>query len=77
MKTYRSPINLIQKEINYTIEDDVYLAVLRCDIAVDKDELIKALKYDRRQYDIGYQDGVRSVLNKIRDVIENESNDSY
>jgi hypothetical protein len=65
MKIYRSPIALIQKEIDYKIEDDIHEAVLECDITVDKEELIKALKYDRNQYDIGYQDGVRSVWNKI------------
>ena len=64
MKEYISPINLIQKEINYTVEDDVYLAVLKCDITVDKEELIKALNYDRNQYDRGYQDGYKDGYEK-------------
>ena len=68
MKEYISPINLIQKEINYTVEDDVYLAVLKCDITVDKEELIKALKYDRKQYDKGFQDGVNSVITEVENI---------
>ena len=65
MKEYISPIILIQKEISKKIEDDVYKTVLGYDIAVDKKELIKALEYDRNQYNRGYQDGVNSVINKI------------
>ena len=68
MKIYRSPISIIQKEINEELENNVYKAVMKCDITVNKEELIKALKYDRNQYDIGYQDGVRSVWNKIANL---------
>lgn len=33
---------------------------------MDKEELVKALKYDREQYDEGFRDGVRNgiVINK-------------
>lgn len=74
MKTYNSPIMIIQTELNEELENNVYEAVMRYDIAVDKKELIKALEYDRNQYDRGYQDGVRSILNKIREVIDEEAN---
>ena len=33
---------------------------------VDKDELIKALKYDRQQYEMGYADG---VVNLCEDTV--------
>ena len=47
---------------------------------VDKDELIKAMQYDRDQYDKGYQDGyldgVRDgkqiLLNKLQELVEGE-----
>ena len=34
-------------------------------ISVDKDELIKALNYDRNQYEKGYSDGIRCGERKI------------
>ena len=48
------------------------------DCEVDKEELIKALQYDRDQYDKGYQegylDGVRDgkqiLLNKLQEFVE-------
>ena len=67
MKEYTSPIVIIQKEISGKLEDNIYKSVLACDVKVDKEELIKALRYDRNQYNVGYKDGVNSVLNKIAD----------
>ena len=39
------------------IENMIFSAVLKVGITVDKEELIKALRYDRGQYDKGYIDG--------------------
>ena len=54
---YKSPIDLIYDHVVTEQENEVFKAVIRCGIDVDKDELIKALAYDRRQYDLGYADG--------------------
>lgn len=54
---YESPIEVIQKEIKTQVENDVYKAVLDTGVVVDKDELVRALQYDRNQYDKGYADG--------------------
>lgn len=54
---YKSPIDLIYDHLVTEQENEVFKAVVRCGIDVDKDELIKALAYDRRQYDFGYADG--------------------
>lgn len=54
---YKSPIDLIYDHLVTEQENEVFKAVVRCGIDVDKDELIKALAYDRRQYDLGYADG--------------------
>ena len=54
---YKSPISIIQKGITTQIEDDVCKAVWEYGIVVDKEELIKALRYDREQYEKGYADG--------------------
>ena len=54
--SYENPILLIQQRMNAQIEDAVCKAVQKVGIYVDKDELIKALKYDREQYQKGYKD---------------------
>lgn len=53
---YESTITLISGEIQLSLEDGVYKAIRNVGIEVDKDELIKALKYDRGQYEKGYAD---------------------
>ena len=47
---YRSPIDICVGQWEMTME---------VDIQVDMDELIKALRYDRDQYNKGYEDAVR------------------
>ena len=39
-------------------EEQTLQAIQKVGIKVDKDELVKALAYDRRQYEKGYADGV-------------------
>lgn len=63
MKSYISPIEIIHTELRTQIENDVYKAVQQYGIIVDKDELIKALRYDRAQYEAGYLDGWHSAFN--------------
>lgn len=59
--SYQSPIEVYISQLRFDterqIEDGVIRAVRNLDIAVEKNELIKALKYDRGQYDKGYTDG--------------------
>lgn len=55
--SYESPINLMIGEINTKIEGGVLSAVQRAGVDVDKEELIRALAYDRGQYEKGYQAG--------------------
>lgn len=60
---YESPINIyeltrdIQQKINQDQEEKVMECICEYGINVDKEELIKALKYDRHQYNKGYRDG--------------------
>ena len=58
---YDSPISLalanFQKEVDEQIGNAVIEYLYGIDIHVDKEELIKALKYDRGQYEKGYKDG--------------------
>lgn len=56
---YESPIELIQKQMQLDLESKIMSAVQEVGISVDKEELIRALKYDRGQYEKGYADGKR------------------
>ena len=46
-------------------DDMVFEAVAEVGIKVDRDELIKALAYDRGQYEKGYGDGYRAAKDEI------------
>ena len=59
---YESPINLIEKQmafdIDKAIEGEVWKVTKEIGIDVNKEELIKALQYDRDQYEKGYKDAI-------------------
>lgn len=62
---YESPIKILQdqiaKDFARKIDEEtgkaIYEATQRIGITVDDNELLKALRYDRGQYDKGYDDG--------------------
>ena len=54
---YKSPIEIIEGPLQVQIEEDIYKAVQKVGIHVDKEELLKALEYSKEQYEIGYEDG--------------------
>lgn len=56
---YDSPIKLFQSDLKTQIENGIFKAVQEVGIDVNKEELIKALQYDRNQYDKGYSDAKR------------------
>ena len=62
---YKSPIEIVMKEVfqkmNEDFENSVLKAVQKVDINVDKEELLKALIYDRGQYDKGYEDAMNEI----------------
>lgn len=70
---YESPIqvNLLEgyekfkREMDDMIGDEVYKHVLNMGIQVDKEELEKAMLYDRHQYMKGYKDGYAAAEEKI------------
>lgn len=71
---YVSPIEKIYGELQTQMaqedENMVMKAIREVGINVDKEELIKTLQYDRKQYTKGYSDGQSDVLDKIRAEIE-------
>ena len=59
---YESPITIVTQQSHNTISkqfDDYILTTVEAELGceVDKEELIKALAYDRNQYDKGFRDG--------------------
>jgi flagellar biosynthesis/type III secretory pathway protein FliH len=70
---YESPIEVIvgqlRMEQEKKLEGDIFRAVQDYGITVEKEELIKALQYDRQQYEkgykYGYEDGVTYGVRKM------------
>ncbi len=56
---YESPIKVIFEDAQRKYEDGIYQAIQKFDIYVDRDELLKALQYDRGQYEKGLADAAR------------------
>ena len=66
---YKSPIELLVTNIYDQIQKDqdehIYQAVLQYVPNVDREELIRALQYDRNQYDKGYADGKADAMAEV------------
>ena len=67
---YKSPIEILTNQLRLEQEGNVYKAILEQGIVVDKEKLIKALQYDRDQYDKGYRDGMQFVLQEFSELLE-------
>lgn len=74
---YNSPINIIMSEMEAKIEGDIYKAIQNYNIHVDKKELLKALEYDRDQYNKGYKDGYNRALLEVRLLYNNSKYPEY
>lgn len=64
--SYKSPIDIIQEEMRTKFDNKILEAVLKFDIRVNIDELIKALEYDRNQYLEGYKEA-KEIYEKALD----------
>lgn len=77
--SYESPINLyettqqIADDVNKSVDEYIYKSILNVGVDVDRDELIRALRYDRDQYEKGYRDGQRDIIVRCKDCISRES----
>jgi hypothetical protein len=60
MIDYESTITQIVSDIQMEYENGVLKAVQNVGFHVNKEELTKALAYDRGQYDKGYADGLNA-----------------
>ena len=59
---YESPIEIIKGASTTEYENGVMTAVQKYGVNVDKEELIKALNYDREQYRKGFEDGRQGLM---------------
>ncbi len=71
--SYQSPVEIICGNMKTKFEGDVIEVIRSYDIKVDKDELIKALQYDRHQYEKGFADACK--LNTKGEWISNRQTD--
>ena len=74
MMDYKSPIEITIGQFRWEqekrIEGEVFSAIQEVGINVDREELVKALQYDRDQYRKGYEDGVRANADTVRKMQE-------
>ena len=70
---YKSPINIYETAMDTIIEqrENAIFAKIQdaIDVQVDRDELIRALQYDRGQYEKGYRDGFNQAVNQVRSYL--------
>lgn len=74
--SYENPIKLIETmtenivdETNKAVDEYIYKSVLNVGVEVDRDELIRALRYDRDQYEKGYRDGMEAAKETMFEVV--------
>ena len=69
MGMYNEPIKLYELQMQTIIEERenaIFAKVQACfDVDVDKAELIRALSYDRNQYEKGYADGKADAMTEL------------
>lgn len=76
MFDYEAPIKIITQEMQAQRENQVYQAIQNIGVDVDKEELLKALSYDRNQYEKGYR-AAKSEIVQCKDCKRYEHFDTY
>lgn len=74
---YQSPIEIIQDRMRMEVEGEVFKAVQNVGVHVDKDELLKALQYDRGQYTKGYKEGYAKAIDEFAERLKENVNNKY
>lgn len=79
---YKSPVRVDLNALQDAIGDAAIQAIMKVDICVNKEELLKALKYDRGQYKVGYEAGFADAfmetlhIVRCRDCIHRQGDES-
>ena len=66
---YKSPIEIITGQIKTNYDNAIYSAVQNVGINVDREELLKALEYDRGQFEEGFREGEKHTLRQIKNLL--------
>lgn len=78
---YESPITMVQRTISEQMrqEEDRYICEIEQEVGfhIDKQELIRALNYERQQYEKGYLDGRVSGKHEIESKLVHLSSNHY
>ena len=67
---WESPIKQITTEMQFMYENECMKVVQGFGFDVDKEELIKALQYDRKQYEKGYADGYAKAIDEFAEALK-------
>ena len=73
---YESPINIFQQlqtAVTENVDKQVYTAIQQVGVVVNKDELIKAINYDRNQYEEGYKNGYMKAKEDLKTALADVS----
>lgn len=73
---YESPINIVQQlvtDVTENVDKQVYTAIQQVGVIVNKDELIKAINYDRNQYEEGYKNGYKKAKEDLKTALADVS----
>lgn len=73
---YESPINIVQQlvtDVTENVDKQVYTAIHQVGVVVNKDELIKAINYDRNQYEEGYKNGYNKAKEDLKTALADVS----
>lgn len=62
---YESPIDIIIGQMETNLENDIIQTIQKIGIDINKEELIKAINYDRQQYSKGFENGYNKALSEL------------
>ncbi len=76
-----TPLSITYEEVKKDIDGQIIESVLKAtqavNVTVDKEELLRALRYDRDQYDKGYADAKAEIIHCEDCIHRLRHNDDY
>lgn len=79
LSEYKSPVQIIVNEMNTRLDGQILEAIQSVGVDVNKEELIKAMNYDREQYSNGFENGYNKAIydfsRELSDKIMSEIDD--